>query len=227
MRTALQLVATLLLTGATTMHAQITNPDNLIAPPPRNPARAIPRPTGDLQWLWQYTQPAPNGNEAGLLKDPRFASLLADNLKAPQSFFRDGELPLAQVAQRYFGMIFSAVRGIDNRYITFNSCVPHDCTSHGLLWADTAPQHPTVVFAATEWTTQGKSVIDPDAEYYLWVFSSRPLNPDHLPATLVAAIAGWNGTQPQHIQRALVIDPDGTPHPVEPAKLGATPAQNQ
>jgi hypothetical protein len=227
MRHHLHLATLTLLLGATTTHAQITNPDTLIGKPPAPPTHARVSLTTDLQWLWQYTQPAPQGNEEGLLKDPRFTDLLKDNLKASQSFFRDGTLPLAEVAHRYFGMIFSSVRGIGNRYITFNSCVPHDCTSHGLLWVDTAPQHPTVVFAATEWTTQGKSVIDPDAEYYLWIFSSRPLDPEHPPATLVAAIADWNGTQPQHIKRALLIDPDGTLHTVVPATLGATPTETK
>jgi hypothetical protein len=224
MRTTLHLAATLLLLGATTTRAQITNPDNLIARPPRNPVHHPTRPTDDLQWLWQYTQPAPNGNEAGLLADPQFPSFLAENLLTPQSFFRNGKVPLANVAQLYFGMTFSPVRGIGNRYITFNSCVPHDCERHGLIWVDTAPPHPTVVFAATEWTTQGEPEIDPDAEYNLWLFSSRPLDPEHPPPTLIVAISNWNATQPQHIKTALVIDPDGTPHEVNPAALGATPA---
>ncbi|MGA8939880.1 MAG: hypothetical protein WB439_12025 [Acidobacteriaceae bacterium] len=223
MRITLQLAALLLFT-ATTVRAQITNPDNLIAPPPRNPAIHRPLPADNLQWLWQYTQPAPNGNEAGLLDDPRFKSMLHDNLKAPQSFFRNGALPLADVAEHYFGMIFSAVRGMDNRYITFNSCVPHDCTSQGLLWIDTAPAHPTIVFVATQWTTEGKSDADPDADFNLWVFSNRPLDPEHPPPTLVTAISKWDYMQPRHIKTALIVDPNGMPHKVDPRILGATPS---
>jgi len=226
MRTTIQLAAALLITITATSRAQVSDPNKLIAPPPP-PIRfhgthvAIP----DLQWLWQYTQPAPDGNEAGLLVDPHFDSLLKDNLKAPQSFFRDGKVPLSAVARSYFGMIFSPVHGIDNRYITFSSCVPHDCTRHGLIWVDTAPQHPIVVFAATEWATEGKPESNPDAEYNLWVFSSRPLDPEHPPATLVTAISDWiSPAAPQHIKTALVIDPDGTPHQVNPTVLGATPS---
>jgi len=222
MRKLLQLAA-LLFTITAATRAQVSDPNKLIAPPPppisfHSRHVAIP----NFQWLWQYTQPAPDGNEAGLLVDPHFDSFLDDNLKAPQSFFRDGKVSLSAVAHSYFGMIFSPVRGIDNRYITFNSCVPHDCTRHGLIWVDTAPQHPTVVFAATEWTTQGKPETDPDAEYNLWVFSNRPLDPEHPPTALMSAIQQWNPQQ--HIKNALVIDPDGTPHQVNPATLGATPA---
>ena len=223
MRITIHLAAALLLTtiGATT-RAQITNPNNLIAPPPPNPAQHQPiHPTDNLQWLWQYTRPAPDGNEAGLLVDPRFKSMLHDNLKAPQAFFRNGKLPLADVAERYFGMIFSVVQGIDNRYITFNSCVPHDCTSHGLLWIDTAPQRPILVFVATQWTTEGKSDADPDADFNLWVFSNRPLDPEHPPSALVTAISKWD-TQPQHIKAAILVDPDGRPLKVNPTTFGAT-----
>jgi hypothetical protein len=87
------------------------------------------------------------------------------------------------------------------------------------------------VFAATEWTTQGKPEIDPDAQYNLWIFSSRPLDREHPPATLVTAISNWNSSwnkaRPQHIQTALIIDPDGTPHKINPATLGAIPAETK
>ena len=226
MRTPLQLAA-LLLTITATSRAQISNPDNLIAPPPppiQFRGKHLVKPVADFQWLWQYTTPAPDGNEGALLTDAHFRSMLRDNLTAPQSFWRDGKLPLADVARLYFSMITGPVHGIDNRYVTFNSCVPHLCYDQGLIWVDTAPQHPTVVFAATEWTTQGKSYADPEADFNLWLFSSRPLDPGHIPQSLVAAIADWNAIAPQHIQIALIIDPDGTPHKVDPATLGATPS---
>jgi hypothetical protein len=224
MRTTLHLAAALLLTAAAAASAQVYNPNNLIAPPPppiqfHGTHVAI---NPDLQWLWQYTKPAPNGNEAALLADPHFQSMLHNYLKAPQSFYQDGHLPLAEVAHRYFGAASSPVHGIDNRYITFASCVPDDCDRKALLWADTAPQHPYLVFAATEWTTQGKPQSDPDADFNLWLFSSRAINAAQPPASLVDAIRLWNQ---QHIKTALLIDPDGTPHKINPADFGATPSK--
>jgi hypothetical protein len=213
---------------AATAHAQITDPNNLIAPPPppiQFRGKHLVRST-DFQWLWRYTQPAPAGNETGLLIDPHYRPMLEDNLKAPQAFFREGRLSLANVAEIYFGVTQGSVRGIDNRYVTFSGCVPHDCMRQGLLWIDTQPQHATVVFAATEWTTQGKPELDPEAAYNLWIFSSRSIDADHLPAALIACLAKWNQTSPQHIAHALLIEPDGTPHKLDPATIGVTPADS-
>jgi len=228
MRTTLQLAAiAFTLTITAQSHAQITNPDNLIAPPPAPiHIHAHPTTNNDFQWLWQYTQPTPDGNESALLMDTHFRTLLRDNLTAPQAFWRDGKLPLSDVARLYFTTPSNTVHGDANRYITFGGCVQHMCEDQGLLWIDTAPQHPTLVFAATEWTTQGKPVDDPDADFNLWLFSTRPLDPDHIPQSLVAAIADWNAIAPQHIQTALIIDPDGTPHKVDPTSLGATPSKS-
>ena len=224
MRKLLQLASALALTITATSRAQVSDPNNLIAPPPppiQFRGKHLVKPVTDLQWLWQYTAPAP-GNEGGLLIDPHFHEMLHNNLTAPQSFYRDGNLPLYDVAEAYFGTHTNAVRSQDNRYIAFAGCVPHLCEDQGLLWIDTAVQHPTVVFAATEWTTEGAPVEDPNAAFNLWLFSSRPLDADHPPTALIAAIQQWNPQQ--HIKTALVIDPDGTPHQVNPATLGATPA---
>lgn len=228
MMRALQLASVCTLVSASaSVRAQITDPNNLIAPPPppiQFRGKHLVRPNVDFQWMWQYTQPAPHGNEGALLSDPHFAPMLQESLKAPQSFFRDGALPLPDVAQQYFGVSFSSVRAEGNRYISLTGCVLHQCENQGLLWVDTSVQHPTVVFAATQWTTQGVPVDDPGATFNLWVFSSRALDVEHPPAALVDAIAQWNNTSPQHIHAALVVDPDGTPHQVNAAVLGATPA---
>lgn len=222
----LQLAFVLTLISAASVRAQITDPNNLIAPPPppiQFRGRHLVKPTTDFQWMWQYTQPAPNGNEGALLNDPHFAMMLQDNLKAPQSFYRDGTLPLAAVAQQYFGVNFSSVRAEGNRTISLIGCVQHQCEDQGLLWVDTAVQRPTVVFAATQWTAQGAPIEDPNAEFNLWVFTSRALDAEHPPVALVNTIAQWHNENHQRIHAALVIDPDGTPHQVNPAVLGATP----
>jgi hypothetical protein len=224
MRAYFQLAAIFFLTAAATTRAQITDPNNLIAPPPppiQFHGKHLIKPVTDFQWLWQYTQPQPIGNETALIADPHFPAFLQDNLKAPQSFYRDGALSLSDVASKYFATLTHEVRSQDNRYISFGGCIQTACTSHGLIWVDTAVQHPTVVFAATEWTTEGKPIDDPDAQFNLWLFTSRTFDVAHPPPALVTAIGNWNA---QHIATALVIDPDGTPHKINPAVLGATAA---
>jgi len=229
MKRTLQLAALAISLIAAPAYEQVSNPDNLIAPPPppiQFHGKHLIKPVTDLQWLWQYTTPGPDGNEGALLTDAHFRTMLHDNLTAPQAFWRDGKLPLADVARLYFTTQSGTVHGIDNRYVTLGGCVASMCEDQGLLWIDTAPQHPTVIFAATEWTTEGKPVADPDASFNLWLFASRPLDPDHIPPSLVAAISDWNAIAPQHIQTALIIDPDGTPHKVDPTSLGATPSKS-
>ncbi len=229
MRKTLQLAALTFTLITTPAHAQVSNPDNLIAPPPppiQFHGKHLVTKSTDFQWLWQYTTPAPDGNESALIQDPNFRIMLRDNLTAPQAFWRDGKLPLPDVARLYFTTSNNAVHGIDNRYVTLGGCVASMCEDQGLLWIDTAPQHPTVVFAATEWTTEGRPAADPDASFNLWLFASRALDPDHIPPSLVAAISDWNAIAPQHIQTALIIDPDGTPHKVDPTSLGATPSKS-
>lgn len=218
MRTAIQLAATALLLIATRARAQITSPDILVAPAPRPPAaRAKPAPIDDVQWMWHFAQPAPNGDEVGLLRDPRFARLLHDTFKAPQSFWRDGTVSLAEAASQHFGVTQGGVQGEDNRYISLTGCVAHSCPDQGLLWVDTLPNHVLLIFAATDWTAQSKGMEDPAADFNLWIFPSRALAQQALPEGFLRAALGWK--HPGHIQTAVLVDPDGTPHPLNPITL--------
>src|SRR5580700_5774034 len=74
------LAAVLLLSAAAGACAQISNPDDLVAPVPKNPAANHGRPTNlqdDLQWMWAFAQPGPNGRADDLRLDARFQLLLA------------------------------------------------------------------------------------------------------------------------------------------------------
>lgn len=226
MRILLQLAALTAALAATGARAQIINPDKLVAPAPANPAHHFDHKSADVQWLWKYTHPTPNGDLGGLLADPRFPALLHEQLRAPQSFFRDGHAPLEEAATRYLSTQF-AVTGTDNRYITATGCVPHNCVDQGLLFVDTLGSHPLVVFAATAWTTVGKSSSDPAADFNLWIFPGVALDPEHPPFALTQAISRWNFTAAQHIQTAILVDPDGTPHRVDPSTFGALPSADQ
>jgi len=178
----------------------------------------------DLSWMWQYTQPAPTGREMDLVQDARFPLLLEHYFQAPQTFWNDGRIPLFKVAERYFGVLFGQVVADEERYLTIYGCVPHLCPDQGMLWVDVHGPRPLLVFAATNWTTQGKPIEDPDANFNLWIFCSAPIDIHKIPKSLIRSISNWNSTQPQHIESAVLVNPDGTPHVVPPASLGATPA---
>ncbi len=234
MRTHLYLAAafSLALTVAAAAHAQLTSPDTLIAPAPRNPAdrSAHKSATDDLQWLWQYSQPAPSGNKPALLLDPRFAALLQANLKTPQAFWSTPGSPLAEAASAFLSGP-GAVTSTDNRHLTVTGCVPdpedHQCTQHGLLFADLGERTPLLVFAALRWNEQSKTPGEPNAPYTLWLFPSRDLDAHLLPVALkssLSAFTGGGGCTSPTITSAIVVDPTGVPHIVGLLETGVHPS---
>ena len=222
MRKLLQLAAALTLTAPAC--AQITKPDILVAPPPRNPARSAIQPAGDYQWLWQYTKPAPTGNKHDLAADPRFPALLADNFKAPQAMWGMG-VPLNDAA-RLFLSGEGAVTSADNRHLTLTGCVIDHCEQRGLLYADLGARDPLLVFAALRWNEQAKTVDQPNAPYTLWLFPARALDPQNLPEALQTALRDWSqphGCLPYQIVNAIVVDPTGVPHIIAAFQAGVSP----
>jgi hypothetical protein len=231
MRTTLHLAATLLLASiaaATTTRAQATNPDNLIAPPPRNPAIQHITPADNLQYLWQFTRPAPIGQASNLRIDARFQSFLRSAFPQPQSMWGppNSQEPLATIIPLFLTQ-YGAVTSTDNRYITIDGCVPSFCAASGLLWIDLGRPHPLAVFAAVNWDPQAHTTDQPAADYNLWLFANRQLDADALPLALTQAIAHWNARLATahrlvpHIAHALLVQPDGTPIALNPEQAGA------
>jgi hypothetical protein len=229
MRNRLHLAAILLLTGAATTHAQITNPDTLIGKPPQAPTHhATTTSTDDLQWLWQFTKPAPVGRATDLRLDERFQSLLAREFKQPQAMWGEGHTHL--ILSMVIPLFLSAHGDVESdagRYLTIDGCVPSFCPAHGLLWIDMQASQPTMVFAAVNWTAQGHSTAEPNADYNLWLFANRQLSPDTLPFALTTALSRWDARLAAahravpHIANAILIEPDGTPHTLDPKATGA------
>jgi len=232
MRTTLHLAATLLLLGcigaATTTRAQVSDPNKLIAPPPRNPAIHRTAPADNLQWLWPYTKPAPIGEAAGLRVDARFQSFLQDSFKQPQSMWGppNSNEPLATIIPLFLSQ-YGAVASTDNRYITIDGCVPSFCAASGLLWIDLGRPHPLAVFAAVNWDPEAHTTDQPQADYNLWLFANHQLDADALPLALTQAIAHWNirlATAHRlvpHIAHALLVEPNGNPLALNPEQAGA------
>lgn len=229
MRKPLQLAALLLLTtAATTTRAQITNPDNLIATPPHNPALQRPTPTDNLQYLWQYAKPAPIGQAGNLRLDARFQSFLQDNFHQPQSMWGppNSNEPLATIIPLFLTQ-YGTVTADDNRYLTIDGCVPNFCAASGLLWIDLGRPHPLAVFAAVNWDPQSHTTGQPQANYNLWLFTNHDLSPDALPFALTQAIAHWNirlaaaHRLVPHIAHALLVEPNGSPFALNPERAGA------
>jgi hypothetical protein len=229
MRKVLHLAAAMLfMTGAAATRAQVFDPNNLIPQPPKSPVHQTPKPFDDMQWLWQYTKPAPGGQASNLRLDARFQTMLRENFKQPQSMWgpTDSREPLATVIPLFLDR-YGAVYAEDNRYITVDGCVPNFCSAEGLLWIDLGRREPLAVFAAVNWTTEGRPVNDPAANYNLWLFSNRNLSADALPLPLTEAIANWNvrlaaaHRMVPHVLHALLVEPDGQPIALDPQLIGA------
>ena len=184
----------------------------------------------DLSWMWQYTEPSPTGNQSALLTDARFRPFLAAHLTAPQTFWSKGK-SLADTALEYLGQSRSVVAE-ENRYITVTGCVREFCPNRGLLWIDVGSPRPLIVFAATNWIAENKATDQPGANYTLWIFSSRALDPTHLPQALTRSIDPWavepiaDGTI-EEIANVILVDPDGQPHPIQPADIGIDQTKQQ
>ncbi len=223
MRTLFQLAATILLITAATTQAQITNPDKLVAPPPRNPVLPRPQAEADLQWLWQYATPAPIGDKAALEADARFPALLRDNLKAPQAMWGIG-VPLSDAARIFLAGQGAAV-STDNRHLTLTGCVVDHCAQRGLLWIDLGERNPLLVFAALRWNEQTRAADEPNAPFTLWLFPSRTIDPHQLPAALRQSLAAFTAACPSStITSTIVVDPDGIPHVLGSLESGVQPA---
>ena len=229
MRSLLHLAALLLLSSAAAgARAQITNPNDLVSGPPRPPrTRQQPKApgAGNLQWLWTYAQPVPNGNAVALREDERFAALLDNSFKQPQAFWGK-QVPLSTVIPRFLAR-YGEVNTKANRYLLVDGCVPSFCAAHGMLWADLGSPDPLLIFAAVNWTTENHTTDEANADYNLWLFTSRQLSADALPLALTTSIADWDARLAQahrgvpHVLHAILVEPDGQPFPLNPSLVGA------
>ncbi|QMV18060.1 hypothetical protein GOB94_04665 [Granulicella sp. 5B5] len=232
MRTALQLAAALLLTAAS-VRAQVSNPDNLVAPPPQPPQHIHPQVTDDLQWLWPFTRPDPIGRASDLRVDSRFQDMLHREFKQPQAMW--GVDPqhrpaLATIIPLFLSQ-YGEVTTKDARYISIDGCVPSFCPSAGLLWIDLGhPEShtgPLMVFAATMWVAEGRASNQPGAAYTLWLFSNHNLDPNALPLALTTGISDWSARLAAahrlvpHVTQALLVEPTGSAQSLNPSAVGA------
>jgi hypothetical protein len=214
-------VAFFLVTGAiVSALAQISSPQI---------KRDKKEPKANIEWLWQYSPPPVEGRENELLRDPRFIPFLQQYLTAPQTFWgnpKTGYKSLDETALDFLS-VPDKVLADDNRYLSITGCVFRFCPSRGLLWVDLNGAHPLIVFAAIDWIKASKTPSDPGAEYTLWIFSNHAVDPSHIPAPLIHSVARWTAQPPagskviQQITAAILVDPDGSPHQIPPATIGA------
>jgi hypothetical protein len=215
-----QLAVALLTLAPMTVRAQISSPQI---------KREKKPPKENVEWLWQYGPPPADGRENQLVLDTRFRPFLAQYLTAPQTFWgspKTGYKTLDETALDFLSVPDKVIAD-NNRYLSITGCVFRFAPARGLLWVDLGLPHPLIAFAAIDWIKDSKTPNEPGAQYTLWVFPNHAIDPDHIPAALTHSVARWTAQPPsgstviQQIANAILVDPDGTPHQIKPATIGA------
>lgn len=180
--------------------------------------------SGDATWAKAYATSCPdrkytcasstNGYENAFNGDPRLPELLKHSLPQRESWWVNGyggSAPVSSIVQEFIGVPGDLLVD-DNRYVTATGCVPHDCLTNGMLWIDTGTEPASVVFVAEVSIESFKG----DAGNHLWLYASKSLNFEALPADLLTSITRWHNSVnssktifSQRITVATLIQPNG------------------
>jgi hypothetical protein len=153
----------------------------------------------DTAWVRDFAASAPLstagtgiGRENQLLGDSRFIPLLRESFPQKQWFWYDHWklTPLPDMMQIFMGVPGNAVLD-ENRYVTVDGCVLHDCDGNrGMLWIDTGLNPATLIFVGIDPITSQAA----PWENHLWIFTSKKLNWQQAPAPFVSSLHRWLAT---------------------------------
>jgi len=153
----------------------------------------------DAAWVRTFAAAGPPstsgagiGDEGHLFGDSRFTALLRASFPQKQWFWYDHWklTSLPDTIQVFMGVPGNEVLD-DNRYVTLDGCVPHDCDmNRGTMWIDTEPNPAVLIFAAINPISSNK----PPFKSHLWIYSSRKLNWQQIPAPYLSSLHRWLAT---------------------------------
>lgn len=188
-----------------------------------------------------YTTAAASPVQARVHAQINFASRFLPTLHAflPQHqwfWFDHGRFwTVAELVQTYLGVPSRAwdlggSAWIDaNRFVTATGCVPHVCGAdglNGLLWGDTSASDPWLVFAATY-----LMAVQHGPDLHLWLFTSRPLDFQKVPANLLLNLQRWtqqeNVAKPKDMLLVTIVQPNGQQVDLDWASLQSGSSQKK
>jgi hypothetical protein len=154
----------------------------LVAAPVTKAQTKQPTAASDASWVRTYAPPneansataAEHLHRGSLESDPRFIPLLRATLPQRQSWWVNGyggSATVIDVVQEFLGIPNDPIVD-DNRYVTLTGCVPHDCTTHGMLWIDTGTKPATVIFVGEDIVGGG---LKGESGYHVYLYTSREL----------------------------------------------------
>lgn len=191
-------------------------------------------PSTDAQWMQSYANVCddkpcahPDAHHTGgdIKWDPRFQPLLRATLPQTQGWWTNASGGRASVRDAV--MAFVGIPGhihLDQaRYLTIDGCVPHACTTKGMLWIDTVA-HPAVAVFVGEQLVVGQR--REESGYHLMLYTSRAMstytdansgNVVLFPSNFVSSLDRWHKANvskedDQRILLATVFSPSEHSH---------------
>ncbi len=133
----------------------------------------------DAQWAKRYAPdcsagPHNCGFPGGIIWDPHFLALLRETLPQSESWWVNDYRGHSSVTNAVLDFLGGPGPTYfdDNRYLTITGCVPHVCTTKGMLWIDTGTHPSTVVFIGEDFVVGG---LKGEAGYHVYLYTSRDL----------------------------------------------------
>ncbi len=178
------------------------------------------------------TSGMPIGQENRINMDARFASLLKESFPQKQWFWYDHWklTPLPELMQVFMGVPGDAILDED-RYVSIDGCVPHDCDNRGMLWVDTRTDPAVIIFAGIDSITSNTT----PSKSHLWIYTSEKLSWQKIPSPFLSSLHRWLvtiGTDPYagthgyryNFSLATIVQPNGVMLDMGPEifGLGAT-----
>jgi hypothetical protein len=186
-------------------------------------AKSTARTDTDASWAKAYAvscgstgnhqcPPSTNGYENAFNGDVRLPGLLERSLHQQQSWWVNGHAgsaPVSSIVQEFIGVPRDLF--VDNdRYVTATGCVPHDCTTNGMLWIDTDAHPASVIFVAEVMINSVKG----GDNNHLWIYASAHQNFETLPSNFLSSLKRWHDSistkmDPQSVTVVTLVQPNG------------------
>ncbi len=184
------------------------------------------KPAGaDLSWLHSFAEAYQGTSSQDIKWHAEFERLMSSSFHQRQSFWRDHGrfLTLPELIQWFIGVPGKVTLDQD-RFVTIDGCVPHDCSTTGMVWIDTEGEgKPQVFFVASEDVSGGPS--DQGSLQHLLIYSSTKANWQKMPPEFVASLgrwyedyrAIWTKYYPVRAVMLTLVQPDGLTVDLSPA----------
>ncbi len=179
----------------------------------------------DLAWTRNYAIPdgsAQSDSKAPiqrqLSQEPRLMPVLRIAFPQRQWIWKDhGSFwSLPEVARAFLASVNAGHSAWldEDRYVSEEGCVPHDCFDRGLLWIDTDSAAPVMIFALTQIAPAPQG----DGSH-MWIFLSLKRFTYPLPAAFQHSAKRWyDASQAQgykeNVLLATVVTTDGEQHDI-------------